>query len=297
MEWVACLKQTIEYIENHLQDNISADDIAGYVHMSSFYLQRGFQIVTGYSIGEYMKNRKLYEAACELSESDVKVIDVAFKYGYDTPESFTKAFKRFHGITPSVMRKHKNLMKQFLPLNIKISVQGGNKMIYSYERVKEFTLIGFEGVFSFPSSYEKIPRFCGEIKGKYCKNYLAGNKPENEYEKAVCDNCIGEYGVVINDVGNGHFRYLMAGEYKGGPVPEGMVLYTFKESDWVKFKSYGPCPTAIQRLNTQIFKEWLPGNTEFDLVGNYNVEWYGPGSYKDEDYETEIWLPMKRIQK
>lgn len=294
MEWVACLKKSIEYVEENLLANISADDIAEHVHMSSFYLQRGFQIVTGYTIGEYIKNRRLYEAACELSGSDKKVIDIAYKYGYDTPESFTKAFKRFHNVTPSMVRKHRNLMKQFLPLRIKISVQGGDKMIYSYERVKEFTVIGFEGVFSFPSSYEKIPKFWGEIKRKYFQNYFAGKEPANEYEKAVADNCIGEYGAVINDIGKGQFRYLLAGEYKGGPVPEGMVLYTFKESDWVKFKCIGPNPASLQRLITQIFKEWLPGNTEYDLVGNYNIEWHGTSSYKDENYESGIWLPMTR---
>lgn len=294
MEWVTCLKKSIEYIEDNLLDNISAEEIAEHIHMSSFYLQRGFQIVTGYTIGEYIKNRRLYEAACELSGSDKKIIDIAYKYGYDTPESFTKAFKRFHNVTPSMVRKHRNLMKPFLPLRIKISVQGGDKMIYSYERVNEFTLIGFEGVFSFPSSYEKIPKFWGEIKRKYFQNYSAGKEPANEYEKAVADNCIGEYGAVIHDIGKGQFRYILAGEYKGGPVPEGMGLYTFKESDWVKFKCIGPNPASLQRLITQIFKEWLPGNTEYDLVGNYNIEWHGTGSYKDENYESGIWLPMTR---
>ena len=104
MEWLTSIRTAIDYMEEHLIDNISAQDVADQVHLSPFFLQRGFSLMTGYGIGEYIRNRRLYQAAVDLKETDDKVIDIAFRYGYETPESFTKAFSRFHGVTPSQVR-------------------------------------------------------------------------------------------------------------------------------------------------------------------------------------------------
>ena len=100
MEWLTAIRKSIEYIEGHIHDNISAQDVAEHVYLSPLHFQRGFLVMTGYSVSEYIRNRKLYLAALELKRSDRKVIDVAYDYGYDTPDSFTKAFTRFHGTTP-----------------------------------------------------------------------------------------------------------------------------------------------------------------------------------------------------
>ena len=92
MEWLTGIRTAIDYMEEHLTDDISAQDVADWVHISPFYLQKGFSLMTGYGIGEYIRNRRLYRAAVDLKETDDKVIDIAFRYGYETPESFTKAF-------------------------------------------------------------------------------------------------------------------------------------------------------------------------------------------------------------
>lgn len=299
MEWITCLKQAVRYMEAHLLDDISIENmsekIAGQCYMSSVYFQKGFQMITGYSMGEYVRNRRLYEAAVELTkDKTVKVIQLAEKYGYDTPESFTKAFRRFHGVTSTMARKHPKLIKQFLPLILEVKVRGGNKMDYRCERMEEFTLIGFQGIFTFPASYEEIPKFVREMEKKYFHNLWAGNPPANEYEQAVLDYNIGKHGAVIHDLGDNRFRYLLAGLYHGGPVPKGMVLHTFKGTDWVKFRGFGPNPDSILQLNTQIFREWLPGNTEFELTGFYNIEWYDETDEKAPDHISEIWIPAKR---
>lgn len=96
MEWLTSIRTAIDYMEQHLEEDISAQDVADHVYLSPFFLQRGFSLMTGYGIGEYLRNRRLYQAAIDLLESDNKVIDIAFRYCYDTPESFTKAFTRFH---------------------------------------------------------------------------------------------------------------------------------------------------------------------------------------------------------
>ena len=295
MEWLSAIRTAIDYMENHLSDNISAQDVAGQVYLSPFFLQRGFSLMTNYGIGEYLRNRRLYQAALDLQRTDEKVIDIALRYGYETPESFTKAFSRFHGATPSQVRDGA-AVNVFLPLTIKISIQGGHQMEYKISPMFPFTVIGFQKVFDNETAYAEIPKFWDEICEKYAFNVYAGNAPANPYEQALMDNCIGEYGVCIDDIGGGQFRYLVAGKYTGGNVPEGMVVYEFPRSNWAVFDCIGPIPEALQTVNTRIFNEWLPGNPDYELCGNASVEWYDcvNGEKSDPDYHSAIWVPVRK---
>lgn len=295
MEWITSLKAAIGYMEENILCDIGAEEVAENVHMSPFYFQKGFQILTGYSVGEYLRNRRLYLAAVDIQKSAEKIIDIAYKYGYDTPESFTKAFSRFHGATPVAVRKDNAAIHPFLSLKISVSIQGGDKMNYTVEKMSGFKVIGFVREFSFENSYGLIPKFWDEISEKY-ENIFMGKAPSNEIERAVLENRISMYGVCIDDVGrDGKFRYMIAGEYAGGDVPEGMELYEIPEAEWVKFKCVGPMPDSLQSLNTVVFKEWLPGNGEFEIAAGLNIEWYSSeGNPKDADYESGIWLPVRR---
>ena len=296
MEWLTCIRNTIDYIEKHLEENISAQDVAGQVNISPFFLQKGFSLMTGYGIAEYIRNRRLYQAALDLQKTDSKVIDIALRYGYETPESFSKAFQRFHGATPLQVRDGAEI-QDFLPLKINISVFGGHHMINcKITPMFPFRVIGFQKIFNNETAYAEIPKFWDELCEKYANHVYAGNPPANPYEQAIVDNCIGEYGICIDDIGNGQFRYLVAGRYTGGEVPEGMVLYEFPQCEWAIFNCYGPLPDAMQSMNTRIFREWLPGNPEYELCGNANVEWYDSinGEKSDPNYHTAIWVPVKR---
>ena len=296
MEWISALKEALRFIEEHLQDELDIGTVAAHVYTSPFYLGKGFQIVTGTSVSEYIRNRRLYEAGLELIRSDAKVIDVALKYGYDTPESFTKAFCRFHGCTPTAVRSDPKLLHGFLPFRIQIEIRGGNTMNYVVSPMWGFKFIGFQKEFFYETAYREIPAFWDEICEKYCNHTIyAGKAPSCPEEQAIIDNCIGEYGVCIDDLGGNRFRYLIAGRYTGGEVPKGMTLVELPQGEWAKFKCVGPMPEALQTLNTRIFKEWLPGNGEYELAGNYNIEWYScDGDKTDADYESGIWIPIKR---
>ncbi|MBP5154366.1 MAG: AraC family transcriptional regulator [Lachnospiraceae bacterium] len=295
MEWLSAIRTAIDYIENHLTDNVSTQDVAAQVFLSPFFLQRGFSLMTGYGIGEYLRNRRLYQAALDLQRTDEKVIDIALRYGYETPESFTKAFTRFHCSTPSQVRSGASVTV-FLPLTIKISIQGGHQMDYKIVPMFPFKVIGFQKVFDNETAYAEIPKFWDEICEKYAFNVYAGNAPANPYEQALMDNCIGEYGVCIDDIGGGKFRYLVAGRYTGGDVPEGMAVYEFPRGNWAVFDCIGPIPEALQTVNTRIFSEWLPGNPDYELWGNASVEWYDciNGEKTDRDYHSAIWIPVKK---
>ena len=295
MEWLTAIRGAVSYAEDHLTDDVSLDDVARAVHLSPFFLQRGFSLMTGFGVGEYLRNRRLYEAARDLQGTGEKVIDIAFRYGYETPESFTKAFTRFHGATPTQVREGA-AVRPFLPLTIQISIQGGSNMEPKITPMFPFKLIGFQKEFTYEEAYSEIPRFWDETCERYASNVYAGNPPANPCEQALVDNCIGEYGVCIDDLGGGRFRYLIAGKYTGGPVPEGMVLCEFPRGEWAVFDCVGPCPQTLQSVNTRIFREWLPGNPTYELSGNATVEWYDciHGEKNDPDYHSAIWVPVKR---
>ncbi|MHB1154133.1 MAG: helix-turn-helix domain-containing protein [Eubacteriales bacterium] len=125
MDWIYVTQKAINFIEDNLTDDISNEAVAKYLYSSNHHFQRIFGIVTGFTISDYIRNRRLSLAGQELFTLKSKVIDVALKYRYDSPESFTKAFIRFHGITPSAARESNDNLKCFSPLTIQINVKGG----------------------------------------------------------------------------------------------------------------------------------------------------------------------------
>lgn len=293
MEWVSCLNETLSYIERNLCQPLDVCSVSNHVHYSPVYLQKGFQVLTGYTIGEYIRCRRLYEAAMDLIHTDEKIIDIAFRYGYDTPESFTKAFTRFHDASPMQVRRDASLIHRFLPLKIHIEITGGDRMNYQIAKTESFQVIGFSKVFSSEDAYSQIPKYWDAIIDKYI-SHLDFGCPRTEIEQAIVTNRIGEFGVCVNDMGSSQFRYFIAGSYRGGNVPEGMELLEIPGADYAQFTCTGPIPTALQTMNTRIFKEWLPGNPEYELSGSVSLEWYSPeGQTTDQDYKSQIWIPVK----
>ena len=106
MEWTETLRRTVDCLEAHLLEEDAAERAVKEACLSPVYLQKGFKLVTGYSIAEYVRNRRLYLAGLEMIAGREKVIDLAYQYGYDTPESFSKAFSRFHGVSPAQLRQN-----------------------------------------------------------------------------------------------------------------------------------------------------------------------------------------------
>lgn len=294
MEWLTCIRKAIDFMEDNLQNDISVQDIAGQVYVSPYFLQKGFSLMTGYGIGEYLRSRRLSQAAMDLLTTEDKVIDIAMRYTYDTPESFTKAFSRFHGASPSQVRSGQSPARSFLPLKISIVIQGGNTMDCKITKMSSLKLIGFQREFTYEEAYAEIPKFWGELTQKYFSGLWQGKAPSDPCEKAIADNCIGEFAVNIDDIGGGKFRYLVAGRYKGGEVPEGMVLHEFPEGEWAVFDCVGKMPEVMQTVNTKVFKEWLPGNPDYELSGNANVEWYENKDISAPDYHSAIWLPVRK---
>lgn len=295
MTWLENLQKSISYIESHLLDeNLTADTVACEACVSSFYFQKGFAILTGYSVGEYIRNRKLYLSAIDIARGE-KVLDAALKYGWETSESFSKAFSRFHGTPPASVKGDTSRIKVFMPLKIQVKVVGGNEMDYKIEKMESFKVIGFSRIFNMKTSYTEIPKFWDEVYEKYSKQLCEGKAPQTPVEKAIVENQIGMFGICIEDIGkDGNFNYMIAGCYKGGDVPAEMTTYQIPECEWAKFECTGPMPGSLQSVNTAIFNEWLPTNDKYNIACGLNIEWYSPdGKPSDLDYKSAIWIPVK----
>ncbi len=283
MEWVNAIQSGVSYIEEHMNDDICPGDIADHVHMSSFYFQKGFSMLCGYTVMEYVRNRRLSLAAADLCNGNMKVIDAAFKYGYESPDSFTKAFTRFHGISPSLACKGNGMIKTFAPLQIEISLKGGYLMDYRIEKKESFRVLAVSKQFGYENCKQEIPMFWKE-------HYEKGNG------KYVC----GEYGInIAEQMGKDSFEYLIADTYKeGSEVPEGFEVRTIPAFTWAVFPSIGPLPETLQKVNIKIFSEWLPAEKEYEFAAGYCVEMYDdPCKYengtKNDKYYAEIWIPVK----
>lgn len=292
MEWTQCLKHAIEYTEEHLLDEVVVAEIAKEVGISPFYFQKGFKVMTGVTISEYIRNRRLYLAALDIISGKMKMIDLAFKYGYDTPESFSRAFSRFHGVSPSQMKGDSKKIRPYLPLKITISILGGDSMDFKIETMKAFQVVGFKRRFLFDSAYENIPLFWKEFM-KSC------NQGSDKMRNLIEQCSIGEFGVCISDeTDSTGFDYMIAGavskELNPNDLPDGIEIYEIPEMDWAKFRCVGPLPGALQTVNTTIFQEWLPGNHEFEIACGMNIEWYSKGDGSAQNYESGIWVPIKR---
>ena len=283
MEWTKAISTAIEYIENNITEDISAEDIARQVNISSFYFQKGFSLLCGYTISEYIRSRRLALAAEELL-SGAKVIDTAIKYCYDSPDSFAKAFYRFHGVTPSMVQKNLTMIKAFAPLKITLSLKGGYAMDYKIVNKGSFAVIGSLKRFSYDNAKEQIPKFWQE-------HYQNGN---GRYVHGI-------YGVNIDvTMGNSEFEYMIADVYNPSmDIPDGFEVKVIPAFTWAVFPIRGALPAALQDVNVKIFSEWLPALKGYEFAAGYCIEMYDdvkkyPKGTEDENYYSEIWIPVKK---
>ncbi|MBQ8883326.1 MAG: AraC family transcriptional regulator [Oscillospiraceae bacterium] len=271
--WTENIQKAIQYIEENLTEAIDVNDIASKAYVSPFYFQKIFNVLCGFTVGEYIRNRRLTLAGEELSKADAKVIDVALKYGYDSPDSFTRAFTKFHGISPSAAKEKGAAIKSFAPIRIKLTLEGGTIMEYRIVEKAAFTIMGKIKRFNAETSYTEIPLFWKE-------HYQNGG---GEIIKGVFGACV--------DMDGKEFDYYIADLYiPAFDIPEGCETKTFEAGMWAVFPYRGECPKALQDVNTQIWSEWLPNCKEYELAGNYNLEVYLDPMY------GEIWVPVKKKQ-
>ncbi|HCW54416.1 MAG TPA: AraC family transcriptional regulator [Clostridium sp.] len=249
-----------------------------------YHIQKGFSMLCGFTVGEYIRRRRLTLAGSELIATENKIIDIALKYGYDSPDSFTKAFTRFHGVTPTAVRKEGAVIKSFAPLKIKFTLEGGYIMDYKIVEKEAFTVMGSLKNFKMENAYEEVPKFWA-----------------NHYSTGKGEKVCGMYGISIQeDLTSDNFDYMIADNYiPCNDVPEGFTTKIIPKHTWAVFPSKGPLPKSLQDVNTKIFSEWLPNCRDYEIAAGYNIEMYSdptdyPKGAQDENYYCEIWIPVKK---
>lgn len=278
MELIESLNEALIYIERNLFNEADSEGAARHVGLSRFYLERTFASLTGMSISEYIRARRLSLAAQELLTGDVKVIDLAFKYGYDTPESFTKAFSRFHGVTPTSARRMCTLLRCQNPLAISLKMEGAVMMNYKIEQMGAFTLYGVERSFKMDSSTSEIPKFWQEF-----------------LEKGLQEQVCPVFGVCFDADDEGNFPYMIADMLQPGVmVPEGFTTRQVPAHLWARFSCVGPMPGAIQNVTKQIYSEWLPTNGVYEVAQYMEIEMYSEGDTTSPNYYSEVWIPIRK---
>lgn len=284
LEWIKSIREAIDYMEDNLTNELSVEKIAKNVLISPFYFQKGFSMLCGFTVGEYIRQRRLALAGGELVSTDEKIIDIALKYGYDSPDSFTKAFTRFHGVTPTAVRKDGAIIKSFAPLKISFTLKGGFTMEYKIMEKDAFTVLGVLKKFPYEHAKIEVPKFWAE-------HYQTGKGA------TVC----GMYGINMDESMSGkEFEYLIADNYdETSAVPDGFVTKTIPAFTWAVFPCAGAMPNAMQEVNQMIFSEWLPNCKDYEIAAGYNIEMYNdpsdyPKGVQDEAYYSEIWIPVKK---
>lgn len=273
--WAEGIQSAVDYIEENLTEELDIGDIAAKAYVSPFHFQRIFSVLCGMTVGDYIRCRRLTLAAQELSSSDIKVIDAAVKYGYDSPDSFARAFTKFHGISPSAAKERGASLKAFAPLRIKLTLEGGNFMEYRIVEKASFTVLGVSRSFNSDTSYREIPKFWQE-------HITSGGN------RKIC----GQFGICLDGDGK-NFDYLIADIYKPWEeVPEGCITRVIPEGTWAVFPCRGALPKALQDVNTQIWSEWLPNCRDYKLGGNYDIEMYTKPADDPKDNYCEIWVPV-----
>ncbi|WP_413303468.1 AraC family transcriptional regulator [Bacillus sp. 1P10SD] len=287
MGWVESLQRAIDFMEGHLLDEISIEEIAKQAHVSEFHFQRTFTILTDVSVGEYLRRRRLTLAAQELSTTDSKIIDIALKFGYDTPEAFSKAFRRQHGLTPSQARNHSGKLKSYNRLAIQVTLKGAEPMNYKIIERDGFKVIGVKREFSCinDENLKEIPKMWEDVHADGTNDRLV--QLNNGQIKGVLGVCVDKREGLAPE----KMDYWIATEYEGD-IPNGFLQLDIPAAKWGVFEVHGPMPDAMQNAWKQIFSEWFP-SSQYEHSGTPELEVYFDGDPWGPGYYSEIWIPLK----
>lgn len=286
MDWLTGIQNAINFVEEHLTEDIDYEEVAKESACSNFYFQRIFGILCGISLGDYIRYRRLTVAGDELSAFDGKVIDIALKYGYESPESFTRAFSRFHGVTPSEAKKDGSKLKSFSRISVKITLSGGSVMNYKIVEKEAFDIIEKVETHSVEASAnaKSIPEFWTRSHQNGTVKTLMDVTTDRTFIFGVC------YGNLPENAKT--FDYSIAATYaKDVAVPEGFRRNTIPARTWAVFECKGAMPNAIQDLWHEIVSEFFP-TSSYKPTYEMDIEAYSEGNMGDPDYYSEIWIPV-----
>lgn len=284
MEWFDRMKNALDYLERNLEGSIDIEEAAKVAYSSTYHFQRMFHMLTGSTVFEYVRKRRLTLAAQELAIGNIKVIDVALKYGYDSPEAFSKAFRRVHGISPSAAREPGIALKAYPKISFHLSLKGDKDMNYKIVEKEVFKVIGKGKRISTKDeqNFKLVPEFWNECAS-------------NGFIDRMCSGEAGEIlGICMNDYYDESFTYIIA-KRKATDVPLNgeFTEYEIPAATWAVFADEGKMPETIQNVWKRVFSEWFP-STGYEHAGLPEFEVYLDCGTSDADARFEVWIPINK---
>lgn len=276
------MNRAIQYVEDHLEGEVDYEQAAKLAFCSSYQFQRLFCAIADIPLSEYIRRRRMTLAAMELQSSDIRVLDLAVKYGYDSADSFTRTFQRLHGVTPSQARARGISLKAYPPLSFYLTIKGDTPMNYRMEEKNAFKIIGVKRTFILNEA--PLSEMWTQLRQNGTTDRLAklGRIPAR-------GGIDGLVGVCSN--GNGdRFDYYVA-VVSDAPTPEGFDDLTIPAATWAVFEFSGPLHETFAKAEKQIFTQWMP-SSGYETPDGYEVERYFAGDTEAPDYRYEIWVPV-----
>ena len=228
MDWIQGIQKAIDYIEQHITEEIDYEEVAKRAYSSSFHFQRIFGIMCGFTLGEYIRRRRLTLAGNDLLSKKMKVIDIAFKYGYETPESFSRAFQKFHGILPSQVQNGSSL-KSFSRLSVRLDLIGGTEMNYKIQEKPEMILVGYKKRFA------GVPY--GEERAKQEEEFLTSTRAKQWLLIGASCDYSTDYMVITNIDDDGYDFYV-----------------AYELDEWTRKELFNPSVTGVDFMNEMGFE-------------------------------------------
>lgn len=275
MDWTERINKVMDYVEAHLCEDISENEIAKIAACSYGTFQAFFSQITGISFSEYIRRRKLTCAAYDLQNTDEKIIDIALKYGYQSADAFRVAFKGLHGVSPSVVRKDSVKLTFYCRLHFDVVIKGVEKMDYTIIEKEPFSVMGIRRITPYGGGTWAIVKSDGsnekikEISGKF-------------FDLGLCFG-FGE---------DGSDDYMCAVEWTGEGV-EGFDTFTYPAATWLVFEAKGAISdNVLGNVWNRINNDFLPNSKYKKCMAT--IEKYVIWNDAEDFCDVEVWIPVAR---
>lgn len=282
MKWLEKLNESIEYIEGNLDGEIKYEKAAKIACCTTYHFQRMFSYIAGIPLSEYIRNRRLTKAALDLQDGD-KVIDVALRYGYESPTAFNRAFQKVHNVSPSVAQKEGTFLKAYPPISFKITIKGVEEMEYRIVKKEEMRIVGAKALLekNVEESFNTVPMLWQE---------LAQSGKIMEITSLMAPESKGVLGVSACMDYLDKWEYYIAVE-TDKEAPKGLEEYIIPACTWAVFPGEGQMPTAIQDIEKRAITEWLP-TSGYEYADAPDIELYLNQDPMNSKFE--VWVPIKK---
>lgn len=287
MDWMKQLNEVMDYIDINLQSEISYDRISEIACCSIYNFQRMFSYIAQTSLSEYIRNRRLTLAAFDIIKGNERIIDVALKYGYDSQDAFSRAFRNFHGVLPSTVRNEPVMLKSCPKLSFQITMKGAEKMKYQIKQWPAFQVAGISHRIKTNRAFELVPQIWEKAWKKGTMKKFMQFFPDYRPSGFLGIAAGGGWG------STDEMDYILAvtnhvdiPDCYHAPVPEGMTVFSYPAATWVIINADGEIPKAVQDVYQKFYSEWLP-RSGYKLSDLPVFE-----CYLQEDHQ-EVWIAVE----